>query len=153
MGLHICSDLPLRGVGQPPARRHGAGSSRPHVPVALALGMAGQVGHLQPVCAGSAQDGHTIGRHQAPGGGVVGARQVVEVPPVLVLAAPCHLLILLAPHYLALVGDGLHVVLILVAGLVQRVLLGKGGEERSASGLALASGPHPTQDPPFWISS
>lgn len=30
---------------------------------------------------------------------------------------------------------------------------GEGGEERSASGLALASGPHLTQDPQFWISS
>lgn len=78
----------------------------------------------------SAQDGHTVSCHQASGGRIVGARQVIEVLLVLVLAAPHHLLVLLPPDHLALVGDGLNVVLILVAGLVQGVLPGKGIELR-----------------------
>lgn len=74
----------------------------------------------------SAQDGHAIGCHQASSGRIVGARQVIEVLLVLVLAAPHHLLVLLPPDHLALVGDGLYIVLILVARLVQGVLSGKG---------------------------
>lgn len=148
VGLHICSDLPLRGVGQPPTQRRGAVSSRAcgsHTGHRWAGGSPADVG------AESAQNGHAVGRHQAPRGGVVGARQVVEVPSVLVLAAPCHLLILLAPYDLALVGDGLHVVLVLMAGLVQRVLPGSGA--RSAWGQVWPGTAHPTQprDPQFWI--
>lgn len=74
----------------------------------------------------SAQDGHAVGCHQASSGRIVGARQVIEVLLVLVLAAPHHLLVLLPPDHLALVGDGLYIVLILVARLVQGVLPGKG---------------------------
>jgi hypothetical protein len=74
----------------------------------------------------SAQDGHTVSCHQAPSGGVIGACQVVEVLSVLVLAVPSHLLKLVPPHDLALVGDGLYVILIFVARLVECILLSKG---------------------------
>lgn len=97
--------------------------------LAAALAGGGGGSPALPTQPGSTQDGRPVGCHQPARGGVIGARQVVEVPPVLVLAlpAPCHLLVLLPPHDLALVGDGLHVVLVLVAGLVQRVLGGEGG--------------------------
>lgn len=66
----------------------------------------------------SAQDGHAVGCHQAPSSRIIGACQVVEVLLVLVLAAPHHLFILLPAHHLALVRDGLHIILIFVTGLV-----------------------------------
>ena len=87
----------------------------------------------------SAQDGHAVSCHQASSGRIIGARQVIEVLLVLVLAAPHHLLVLLPPDHLALVGDGLYIVLILVAGLVQGVLPGKG----TGLGIVLANtSPH-----------
>lgn len=81
--------------------------------LAAAMGKGGQRRHWRLT-----QDGHAVGCHQAPSSRVVGACQVVEVLLVLVLAAPHHLFILLPAHHLAFVGDGLHIVLILVTGLV-----------------------------------
>lgn len=96
-------------------------------PLPLALGPPVSPSHFlaleQWLCpAVSAQDGHTICSHKPACGGIVTPCQVVEVLPVLVFLAASQLLIVFAFHHLAFVRNGLDIILILMARLVQRIL-------------------------------
>lgn len=104
MGLHICSQISSEVWAS--LRLDRPVSSKP---VARTPGTTGRVGHLRT----SAQSQHkTRGRHQAVPWWGRGARQVVlEVPSSwyhLRLRVICSRTA--RAHYLALVGDGLHVV-------------------------------------------
>lgn len=84
---------------------------------------------------GSADDRDAVGVEDHAGGGLVGARQVVEVFAVGVAAGVGHLLVLLHADHQALVTDGLDVVLVAVGGLVEGALWRRGGGEKPSGSM------------------
>ena len=117
---HTCTHS--RTPGHPRAHLH-ARSPRDVAVMARGPRRAGPRGPRQRAGRGrSAEHRHAVGGEDHAGGGLVGAREVVQALAVLVLLGLEHLLVLLQAHHQALVRHGLHVVLVHVRGLVQGAL-------------------------------
>lgn len=70
-------------------------------------------------------DGHAVGADELARCGFVGSRQVEEVVHRVGFTLAHEVIVLGPADHLAAVGDGLYVILVLVAGLIQSVLRDK----------------------------